>query len=125
MKKFKLFLMMFCTMLAVSSFSSCKDDDDSNANKEFDSTLYGEWIENDGNTYVHGYMRFDSDGTGISGSYESDIDWVNEDDDFQWYTANDEYLYINGTCYKYWCDGSSLTTESASGKTRSYWYWNR
>lgn len=112
--------MMLCAALAVSSFSGCKDDDDSNANKEHDGTLYGEWIENDGKQYVHGYLRFDDDGTGISGSYESDIDWVNEEDDFKWYTTDDEYLYINGTRYKYSCDGTRLTTESASGKIRSY-----
>ena len=58
--------------------------------------------------YVHDYYSFYSDGTGIHGSYESDIDWVNEDDDIKWYTVDNEYLYINGAKYVYSCDGSSL-----------------
>ena len=122
MKKLKLFLMMFCAAIAAGSFSGCDDDEDgSRADKNLDGTLFGEWIENDGNRYVHGYMCFYDDGTGISGSYESDIDLVNEDEDFEWYTAgDDEHLYINGTRHKYWCNGTSLTNYFSSGKTRSY-----
>ena len=91
-------LISFMSALLVSCSS---DDDDSSSNKEHDASLYGEWVAND-------YYSFYSDGTGIHGSYESDIDWVNEDDDIKWYTVNNEYLYINGAKYNYSCDGSSL-----------------
>lgn len=76
--------------------------------KEYDASLYGEWVANDGKKYVHDYYSFNSDGTGIHGSYESDIDWVNEEDDIKWYTVDNEYLYINGAKYYYSCDGSTL-----------------
>lgn len=57
---------------------------------------------------VHDYYSFYSDGTGIHGSYESDIDGVNEDDNINWYTVDNNYLYINGVKFAYSCDGSSL-----------------
>lgn len=57
-------------------FASCSsdDDDDSSSNKEHDASLYGEWVASDGKKYVHDYYSFYSDGTGIHGSYESNID---------------------------------------------------
>ena len=63
--------------------SCSSDDDDSSSNKEHDAHIFGEWVANDGKKYVHDYYSFNSDGTGIHGSYESDIDWVNEEDDIK------------------------------------------
>lgn len=101
------------------NLSSCSDDDEDVNNKELDGTLYGEWIENSGNRYVFDYYCFYSDGTGIHGSWESDIDWVNEDDDIEWYTVDDKYLYINGSKYEYSCDGSTLII-NINGRARYY-----
>lgn len=100
--------MLLFTFMSALLVSCSSDDDDSSSNKEHDATLFGEWVANDGKKYVHDYYSFYSDGTGIHGSYESDIDLVNEDDDIKWHTVNNEYLYINGTKYNYLCDGSSL-----------------
>ena len=105
-------------------FASCdKDDDepggDGSLNKEHDASLYGEWVEDSGNRYVFDYYCFYSDGTGIHGSYESDIDWVNEDEDIEWYTEG-KYLYIDGAKYEYDCDGSSLEIV-IKGKKRYYY----
>ena len=107
----KLFLrsaLLLFTFMSALLVSCSSDDDDSSSNKEHDATLFGEWVANDGKKYVHDYYSFYSDGTGIHGSYESDIDLVNEDDDIKWYTVNNEYLYINGTKHNYSCDGSTL-----------------
>lgn len=82
--------------------------------------LYGEWVEDGDNSYVFDYYCFYSDGTGIHGSYEADIDWVNEDDDIEWYTVDDEYLYIDGARYEYSCDGTSLEIQM-NGRTRYYY----
>ncbi len=111
--------MVLSSLFAAAFCTSCSDDEDS-GNRDHDGTLFGEWVEMSGNTYVFGYLCFYSDGTGISGSYESDIDWINEDDDIKWYTVDDKYLYIDGARYEYWCDGSSLEMVSSSGKTRVY-----
>lgn len=100
--------MLLFTFMSALLVSCSSDDDDSSSNKEHDATLFGEWVANDGKKYVHDYYYFYSDGTGIHGSYESDIDLVNEDDDIKWYTVNNEYLYINGTKHNYSCDGSTL-----------------
>ena len=110
MTKLKLFSFLFIVTIIGALFVSCSsdDEDDSLSNKEHDASLCGEWVANDGKKYVHDYYSFYSDGTGIHGSYESDIDWVNEDDDIKWYTVDDKYLYIDGTKYTYFCDGSSL-----------------
>lgn len=110
MKKIKLFSFLLLVTIFGALFASCSsdDDDDSSSNKEHDASLYGEWVTNDGKKYVHDYYSFYSDGTGIHGSYESNIDWVNEDDDIKWYTIDNKYLYIDGTKYPYSCDGSSL-----------------
>ena len=108
-------------------FASCDKDDDepqgngeSMADKEHDASLYGEWIDDNGNTYVYDYYCFYSDGTGIHGSYEIDIDFVNEDEDITWYTVDDKYLYIDGTRHEYSCDGTSLTI-NIKGKTRNFY----
>lgn len=99
---------------------SCDDDNDAAGGaKELDGTLYGEWVESSGNHYVFDYYYFSSNGTGIHGSYESDIDWVNEDDDIKWYTVNDKYLYINGVKHEYYCNGSTLEI-TRNGKTKRY-----
>ena len=82
---------MFLFAIVGALFTGCSSDDDE-----------------DLSTKEHDYYSFYSDGTGIHGSYESDIDWVNEDDDIKWYTVDDKYLYIDGTKYAYSCDGSSL-----------------
>ena len=110
MKKIKLFSFLLLVTIFGALFASCSsdDDDDSSSNKEHYASLYGEWVANDGKKYVHDYYSFYSDGTGIHGSYESNIDWVNEDDDIKWYTIDNKYLYIDGTKYAYSCDGSSL-----------------
>lgn len=102
-----MFSVVFSFTLIGAMFVSCSSDDDSPSKKEHDASLYGEWVANDGRKYVHDYYSFDSDGTGIHGSYESDIDWVNEEDEIKWYTAG-SYLYIDGAKYSYFCDGSSL-----------------
>lgn len=107
-------------VLASVSLASCSDDDDDAENKELDASLYGEWIEtSSGNRYVFDYYHFYSDGTGIHGSYESDIDWVNEDDDITWYTIDHEYLCIDGNKYEYQCDGTTLVIHM-NGRTRVY-----
>ena len=109
MKKLKIFSFLFFVAIMSAMLTGCsKDDDDDTANKQHDASLFGEWVANDGRKYVHDYYSFYSDGTGIHGSYESDIDWVNEDDDIKWYTVDNKYLYIDGTKYSYSCDGSSL-----------------
>ena len=104
-------LTLLATLIMGLSFVSCSsDDNDENypSNKEHDLSLYGEWVANDGKKYVHDYYSFYSDGTGIHGSYESDIDWVNEEDDITWYTVDNKYLYIDGIKHQYSCDGSTL-----------------
>lgn len=107
--RLKLSLILTYTVVALVTGCGLLDDDSMN-NKEYDATLYGEWVAfNDGKRYVHDYYSFYSDGTGIHGSYESDIDWINEEDDITWYTVDDSYLYIDGRKYNYSCDGSSLS----------------
>ncbi|MCD8290909.1 MAG: hypothetical protein LUC91_05345 [Prevotella sp.] len=101
-------------------FTSCSDDDDDYASKEHDTSICSEWIENSSNRYIFDYYRFYKDGTGIHGSYESDIDWIDEDDDITWYTEDNKYLYIDGAKYEYWCDGSSLEL-TRNGKTKYYY----
>lgn len=109
MKKFFLLSTMLLFTFMSALLVSCSSDDYSSSNKEHDAHLYGEWVVvNDGKKYVHDYYSFYSDDTGIHGSYESDIDWVNEEDDIEWYTVDNEYLYINGAKYYYSCDGSTL-----------------
>lgn len=103
------FSLLSFVIIIGSLFASCSsDDDDSPSNKEHDASLYGEWVANDGNKYIHDYYNFSSDGTDIHGSFESDIEWVNEDDDITWYTVDNKYLYIDGTKHQYSCDGSTL-----------------
>ena len=118
MKTLRILAVMLVAVFMCINLSSCSDDEDE-GDKDLDATLYGEWVENDGNKYVHDYYCFYSDGTGIHGSWESDIDWVNEDDDIKWYTVDDKYLYIDGGKHEYSCDGSSLVI-NLNGKTRYY-----
>ncbi len=120
MKRIKFLALVLVAILMSINLSSCSDDDEDVKNKELDGTLYGEWIEDSGNRYVFDYYCFNSDGTGIHGSWESDIDWVNEDDDIEWYTVDDKYLYINGSKYEYSCDGSTLEI-NINGRTRYYY----
>ena len=120
MKKYKQIGFLMLTLLTCVCITACDSDGDEPSDKEHDATLYGEWIENDGNTYVHGYLCFHRDGTGITGTWESDIDWVNEDDDLVWYTVGGKYLYMNGAKYEYSCDGTRLETVSSSGRRRTY-----
>ncbi|MBR1962475.1 MAG: hypothetical protein IKA26_05930 [Alistipes sp.] len=116
MKNYKSYIIAILCSIA---FTSC-DSSENVSNKDHDGHLFGEWVEyNDGKNYVHDYYRFYSDGDGIHGSYESDIDWINEDEDIKWYTVNDKYLYIDGNKYEYWCDGTSLTIQ-IRGKSRTY-----
>lgn len=119
---FRYFLpvMMFMAMACMVSCGSDEDGDGGPSNKEHDASLYGEWIYDGGNRYVYDYYRFYSDGTGIHGSWESDIDQVNEDDDIKWYTVDDKYLYIDGTRYEYSCDGSTFEVK-IKGSWRSYY----
>ena len=113
--------MMLLISLGTLMFAACSDDDyDDYADKEHDPTLFGEWVEDSDNNYVFDYYCFYSDGTGIHGSYESDIDWVNEDDDIHWYTVDDKFIFINGAKYAYSCDGSKFEIE-IKGKTRRYY----
>ena len=116
---FKSCLFLLALVAFAPSVTSCSDDDEP-SNKDYDASLYGEWVENSGNRYVFDYYDFYSDGTGIHGSYEPDLDLVNADDDIEWYTVDDEYLYINGARYEYWCDGSSLEI-NMNGRTRHYY----
>lgn len=118
MKKLNYLALLLVAVLSAVSFSSCSDDDDVD-DKELDGCLFGEWVEMGGNRYVHDYYCFYSDGTGTHGSWESDIDWVNEDDDIKWYTVDDEYLYINGARYEYSCDGSILEI-NMNGRVKRY-----
>lgn len=109
MKKIKMFSFLFFIAIIGAVFIGCSsDDDDAISKKEYDSSLFGEWVANDGKKYVHDYYSFYSDGTGIHGSYESDIDLVNEDDEIKWFTMDDKYIYIDGRRYEYDCDGSYL-----------------
>ena len=102
MKKIFVFSLMFVLAIIGTMLVSCSsDDDEDSSTKEHDASLYGEWVANDGKKYVHDYYSFYSDGTGIHGSYESDIDWVNEEDDIKWYTVDKKYLYIDGRKYQY------------------------
>lgn len=120
MKKLNFLALVLVAVLTSINLSSCNDDDEDVKDKELDGTLYGEWVENSGNRYVFDYYCFYSDGTGIHGSWESDIDWVNEDDDIKWYTVDKKYLYIDGSKYEYSCDGSSLEI-NMNGRTRYYY----
>lgn len=109
MTKLKIFSLLIFAAVIGAAFTCCSsDDDDDTSGKEHDSALWGEWVANDGRKYVHDYYSFYSDGTGIHGSYESDIDWVNEDEEFKWYTKDGKYLYIGKYQYGYSCDGSTL-----------------
>lgn len=109
MKKLKIFtLLIFVAVIGAALTCCSSDDDDDTSGKEHDSALLGEWVANDGRKYVHDYYSFYSDGTGIHGSYESDIDWVNEEEEFKWYTKDGKYLYIGKYQYGYDCDGSTL-----------------
>lgn len=121
MKKTQFYFFMISILcLGMSTVQSACSDDEDTSNKEYDGTLYGEWIEDSDNRYVFDYYCFYSDGTGIHGSYESDIDWINEDDEIRWYTINREYLYIDGAKYEYSCDGSTLEIKM-NGKTKRYY----
>lgn len=94
MKKIFVFSLMFVLAIIGTMLVSCSSyDDEDSSTKEHDASLYGEWVANDGKKYVHDYYSFYSDGTGIHGSYESDIDWVNEEDDIKWYTV-DKNIFI-------------------------------
>lgn len=121
MKKLKFTLLAVAALLACCTLASCSDDNDNGKkepeNAEHDTALLGEWIETDGSNYIHRYLAFYSDGTGTSGIYESDIEWVDEDDDFHWYTIDDKYLYMDGSKYEYDCYGSTLELNYPSGKT--------
>ena len=85
MKSYKIIFLLLIGVLMGANFSSCNNDGEESSNKNFDGALYGEWIEDSDNSYVFDYYCFYSDGTGIHGSWESDIDWVNEDDGIKWY----------------------------------------
>ena len=77
-------------------FASCDDEPDP-AEREHDSNLIGEWIEYGGKfKYIADYYYFYSDGTCLHGNYERDIDCVDEDDEYEWYTVDNKYLYIDG-----------------------------
>ncbi len=120
-------LVTLFTAVAISaSLTACGDDDDNepgggNGNGEHDGCLTGEWISYTGASDLYQYFYFDSDGTGIEGWYESNIDGVDEDNEFSWYTVDDKYLYIDGTKYDYWCDGSELEITSPKGHTTTYY----
>lgn len=118
MKALKKLIMMAMMVIVGLNVMSCSDEE--SVDSELDSSLLGEWVEDSDNYYVFDYYYFASDGTGIHGSYESDIDWVNEDDDIEWYTVNDEFLYIDGVKYEYSCDGSTLKIER-NGRVRYYY----
>lgn len=118
MKYFKFWSFIFIATLAGINLSSCSDENDISSNKEYDGTLYGEWIEITGGQYVKDYYCFSSDGTGIHGSYELDIDWINEDDDINWYTVDKKFLYIDGQKCEYQCDGTLLEIEQ-NGKIKN------
>lgn len=108
-----IFTMALSLSLMMTLFTSCDTIEKDNVKKEYDATLFGEWIRyNDGNKYIHDYYCFYSDGTGIHGSYEIEIDWVNEDDDITWYTVDKKYIYIDGRKHKYSCDGTSLSIDN-------------
>ena len=98
-----LLLAFVCTM-----FASCDDEPDP-AEREHDSNLIGEWIEYGGKfKYIADYYYFYSDSTCLHGNYEWDIDCVDEDDEYEWYTVDNKYLYIDGVKYKYSYDGTTL-----------------
>ena len=103
-----------------ATFTACSSDDDEPSNKEYDSSVLGEWVETNGKyTTIADYYYFYHDGTVTHGTYEWKIDWVNEDDDYKWFTIDRKYLYIDGTKYEYSCDGSTLEL-TRNGKTRTY-----
>ena len=104
-----------------ATFTACSsDDDDEPSNKKYDSSVLGEWVETNGKySTIADYYYFYSDGTVKHGTYEWKIDWVNEDDDYKWFTIDKKYLYIDGTKYEYSCDGSTLEL-TRNGKTRTY-----
>lgn len=121
-EKIKMFTMIFLmAVIGTVTFTACSsDDDDEPSNKEHDSSLYGEWVETNGKyTKIADYYYFYSDGTALHGTYEWDIDWIDEDDEYKWFTTDKKYLYIDGTKYEYSCDGSTLEL-TRNGKTRTY-----
>lgn len=105
------FKFLSALLLIVSTnalLTSCGDEPDS-AEREYDSNLIGEWIEYGGKfKYIADYYYFYSDGTCLHGNYEWDIDCVDEDDEYEWYTVDNKYLYIDGVKYKYSYDGTTL-----------------
>lgn len=121
-KTIKLFgLLMLCISFALTSCGG-DDDEPDGSGMDHDGCLEGEWVSYTGKSDLYEYLYFDSDdGTGIEGWYESDIDYVDEDNDFTWYTVDDEYLYIDGSRYEYWCDGSELELTTPKGQTKTYY----
>jgi len=119
MKTLKNTLLFILVIMTLPFIASCSDDDKIPSDAEHDGTLFGEWVASDGK-YIHAYYYFYNDGTGISGTYESDIDLINEDDDIIWYTENNEYIYINGLKCAYSCDGSVLRL-NRNGKTKVFY----
>lgn len=109
---------IFAVVMCVNFAACSSDDDEEEALKEHDPTLYDEWIENS-SKYIVDYYCFYKNGTGSHGSYEPGIDWVTADDDFTWYTVNNKYIYINGHQHEYSCDGSTFEIVK-NGKTKSY-----
>ena len=118
MNKIKISVLFTLMALCGCLFAACSSDDDDDANKQHDGTLYGEWLGTSG-YYYKDYYYFSSDGTGEHGSYDVSIDESSVDEDFKWYTVNGKYLFINGTKYEYSCDGSSLTITGSKG-TKTY-----
>lgn len=103
------------------SLSSCGDDNDEPNVKEYDGTLYGEWISTSGYA-AKDYIYFSSTrpGYGTKGNYDASIDLIENEEDITWYTVGDKTLYINGKGYDYWCDGSELQIKWKSNKTVTY-----
>lgn len=116
-------LLLVAAISLSATVAACGDDDDEpgeeSGSGEHDRSICGEWVSPT-HEYLYDYYYFDGDGTGIHGSYEPDIDWVNEDDDITWHTVDDKYLYIDGAKYEYRCDGSELEIQFKSG-TRIYY----
>jgi len=109
--KFTSLLLLFATFAL--TFAACGDDDDEPEYKDYDGTLYGEWIEVGPRWYCD-YYYFGSDGQGTHGQWDVDCEWVNDEEDITWYTVDDEYIYIDGRKMSYYCDGTIL---EMNGKT--------
>lgn len=85
------FLSTLLLIVSINALLTSCDDEPDPAEREHDSSLFGEWIEYGGKyKHIADYYFFYSDGTCLHGTYDRDIDWVDEDDEYEWYTVDNK-----------------------------------